>query len=250
MPDDFLGKQVVVTGAASGIGQAIAAGFYRAGADVLVADISGERAAEAAELMTTEQAPGMVRTCAVDVADEKSVSSMMAAAGDRVDVLVCAAGSFVGGNAEQTSMEDWDRIIAVNLTGSFLCSRAAIPKMRPGGGAIVLMSSSTGAHDAIPGAVAYVASKGGVTLMTKALAVDHAGEGIRVNAIAPGPTDTPMLRGLMNEVEREAFGHSLPIGRLGTPEEFVGAALFLAGSSASFLTGAILSVDGGQTALI
>jgi len=249
MPEDFAGKQVVVTGGASGIGEAVAAGFCRAGADVLVADLSGDRATEAAARMAADGA-GSARPCAVDVADETSVAAMMALPPDRIDVLVCAAGLFFGGNAEATSVEDWNRIIAVNLTGSFLCARAAIPRMRPQGGAIVLMSSSTGAHDALPGAVGYVASKGGVTMLTKALAVDHAGEGIRVNAIAPGPTDTPMLRGLMTSDEREAFGRTLPIGRLGTPAEIADAALFLAGSSATFLTGAILSVDGGQTALV
>ncbi len=95
-----------------------------------------------------------------------------------------------------------------------------------------------------------MASKGGVTMLTKALAVDHAAEGIRVNAIAPGPTDTPMLRGLMSEEEREAFGRTLPIGRFGRPEEIAAAALFLASAEAGFITGAVLAADGGQTALV
>ncbi len=249
MGHDFAGKRVVVTGGGSGIGAAIATGFCRAGADVLIADLSAERAGEAAGAMAAG-ASGRARARSVDVADEASVAAMAEAAGPRIDVLVCAAGLFFGGNAEATSLADWNRIVSVNLTGSFLCARAAIPRMRPGGGAIVLLSSSTGAHDAIPGAVAYVASKGGVTMLAKALAVDHASEGIRVNAIAPGPTDTPMLRGLMSESERVAFGQSLPVGRLGRPEEFAGAAMFLAGPEAGFITGAILSVDGGQTALV
>ena len=249
MPHDFPGKRVVVTGGASGIGEAIAAGFCRAGAAVVVADLSAERAGEAARTMAAG-ASGRAEAVAVDVANEASVAAMAEAAGPRIDVLVCAAGLFFAGNAEATGLADWNRIIAVNLTGSFLCARAAIPRMRPAGGAIILMSSSTGAHDALPGAVAYVASKGGVTLLTRALAVDHAAEGIRVNAIAPGPTDTPMLRGLMSEPERVRFGASLPIGRLGRPEEIAAAALFLAGPEAGFITGAILPADGGQTALV
>lgn len=245
MPHDYSGKHVVVTGGASGIGAAVALAFSKAGAVVTVADLSQESAGKAAAAMG-----GNARGIAVDVADEASVAGLFAAVGPRVDVLVCAAGLFFGGTAEATPLADWNRIIGVNLTGSFLCARAAIPLMRPAGGAIILLSSSTGAHDAIGGAVAYVASKGGVTLLTKALAVDHAAEGIRVNAIAPGPTDTPMLRGLMNEEDRLAFGRSLPIGRLGAAEDFAGAALFLASPEAVFVTGAILSVDGGQTALV
>jgi meso-butanediol dehydrogenase / (S,S)-butanediol dehydrogenase / diacetyl reductase len=249
MPHDFTGKTVIVTGGASGIGEAVAAGFCAVGADVLVADLSHDRAAEAAQRMG-RGAKGRARGIAVDVADESSVAAMVEAAGPRIDALVCAAGLFLRGTAEATPLAEWNRIISVNLTGSFLCAKAVIPRMRPAGGAIVLLSSSTGAHDAIPGAVAYVASKGGVTLMTKALAVDHAAEGIRVNAIAPGPTDTPMLRGLMSEPDRIAFGQSLPTKRLGLPSDFVGAALFLAGPEAAFVTGAILPVDGGQTALV
>lgn len=248
MGHEFADRCVIVTGGASGIGRAIAGAFCRAGARVLVADLSEARALETASALRRDG--GFADGIAVDVADPNSVEAMIAAAGQRIDVLVCAAGLFHAGTAEQTALDDWNRVIAVNLTGSFLCARAAITRMRPDGGSIVLLSSSTGAHDAIAGALAYVSSKGGVTMMTKALAVDHAAEGIRVNAIAPGPTDTPMLRGLMGEQERHAFGQSLPVKRLGTAEEIAGAALFLASDAASFVTGAILAVDGGQTALV
>ena len=249
MSDDLSGKRVVVTGGASGIGAAIANAFCAAGADVLVADLSADRAAETARRMAATSS-GSAESIAVDVSDEASVAAMVEAAGSRVDVLVCAAGVFFGGNAEATPLADWNRIISVNLTGSFLCAKAVIPRMRPAGGSIIMLSSSTGAHDAKAGTVAYVASKGGVTLLTKALAVDHAAEAIRVNAIAPGPTDTPMLRGLMSEPDRIEFGQSLPVRRLGKPEEFAAAALFLAGPGASFVTGAILPIDGGQTATV
>jgi len=244
----FSGKRVIVTGGASGIGRAIADAFCQAGADVLVADISEQGAQSAASQMCANG--GKAQSCTVNIADADAVASMAAKAGVRVDVLVCAAGCFAAGTAEATALSDWQRVIDINLTGTFLCAQAVIPRMRDAGGAIITISSSTGAHDAIPGAVAYVASKGGVTMLTKALAVDHAAENIRVNSIAPGPTDTPMLRGLMDEDARLKFGASLPIGRLGTPDDFVGAALFLASDEAKFISGSILAVDGGQTALV
>lgn len=242
----FRNKRVLVTGGASGIGRAISEVCAREGAEVIVADLSADKAEEAAAALAFE-----ARSCAVDVADAEEVQAMMAVAGDRLDVLICAAGLFRGGTAEETALDDWRRVVDINLTGTFLCAKAAIPLLRAsGGGSIVTIASSTGAHDALPGAVAYVASKGGVTMLTKALAVDHAAENIRVNAVAPGPTDTPMLRGLMDEGERKAFGASLPIRRLGTPEEIAAAAAFLASDEAAFITGAILAVDGGQTALV
>jgi NAD(P)-dependent dehydrogenase (short-subunit alcohol dehydrogenase family) len=119
-----------------------------------------------------------------------------------------------------------------------------------GGGSIVTMSSSTGAHDASPGNVGYVSSKGGVAMLTKAMAVDHAAQGIRVNALAPGPTDTPMLASVMTPEEMKAFGEAMPIGRLARPEELAAAALFLASDEASYVTGAVFAVDGGQTAKV
>jgi NAD(P)-dependent dehydrogenase (short-subunit alcohol dehydrogenase family) len=245
----FEGRRVVVTGAGSGIGRAVAVGFAAEGARVLAADLTRDRAEATAEAIRA--AGGEADACAVDVADRAGVEAMVARAGGRLDVLVCAAGLFVPGTAETVGLESWARAVAVNMTGTFLCARAAIPVMRRGGGgSIVTIASSTGAHDALPGAVAYVASKGGVTMLTKALAVDHAAEGIRVNAVAPGPTDTPMLRGLMSEAEREAFGRTLPIGRLGRPEEIAAAALFLASAEAGFITGAVLAADGGQTASV
>lgn len=245
---EFRGRHILVTGGASGIGLAIAEGFCREGAHVLIADISGDAAQAAAEKLRRED--GGADWHAVDVSSSNSVADLMEKAGPRLDVLVCAAGVFAPGTAEETSDDSWQRVIGVNLTGTFNCARAAIPLMRPHGGAIITVSSSTGAHDAIPGALAYVTSKGGVAMMTKALAVDHAEESIRVNAIAPGPTDTPMLRGLLDEQGRREFAATLPVKRLGKPEEFVGAALFLASDAASFVTGAVLAVDGGQTALV
>jgi NAD(P)-dependent dehydrogenase (short-subunit alcohol dehydrogenase family) len=141
--------------------------------------------------------------------------------------------------------------MAVNLDGVFLCSKAVIPHMRArGGGSIINMSSSTGAHDGNGNAAAYVTSKGGVTLLTRCMAIDHAADHIRVNAIAPGPTDTPMLRRIMSPAEMAAFAATFPARRLGQPQEIAAAALFLASDEASFVTGAVFAVDGGQTAQV
>ena len=140
-------------------------------------------------------------------------------------------------------------MLAVNLTGTFLCSKAALAHMvAKGRGVIINVASTTGAHDACAHAAAYVTSKGGVTLLTRSMAIDYAKQGIRVNAICPGPTDTPMLRNALTPEELEAFAKTFPMNRLGRPEEIAGAALFLASEDASFVTGAILHVDGGQTA--
>jgi len=145
----------------------------------------------------------------------------------------------------------WNRMMAVNLTGTFLCSKAALAHMAAKNrGTIINVASTTGAHDACARAAAYVTSKGGVTLLTRSMAVDFAKQGIRVNVICPGPTDTAMLRNAMSAEELGAFAKTYPMGRLGRPEEIASAALFLASEDASFVTGAVLYVDGGQTAEI
>lgn len=246
------GKVAIVTGGGSGIGRAAAVRFAQEGASVLVADVAGERAeAVAGEIGT---AGGSARSFAVDVSDPGQVEAMAAAAVDAfggIDVLMTAAGVLSFGSATETDVNAWNRVIGINLTGTFLAARAVIPSMRVrGGGSIVTMSSSTGAHDASPGNVAYVSSKGGVAMLTKAMAVDHAAEGIRVNAIAPGPTATPMLGTVMTEDEMRRFGEAMPIGRLARPEELAAAALFLASDEASYVTGAVFAVDGGQTAKV
>ncbi len=166
-----------------------------------------------------------------------------------VHILFNGAGILVYGTVLETAEDAWAEMMAVNLTGTYLCCREVLPHMiAQGQGSIINVASTTGSHDACARAAAYVASKGGVTLLTRAMAIDHAKQGIRVNALCPGPTDTAMLRKAKTPDELDAFAKTLPMGRLGQPEELARAAVFLASDDASFITGALLHVDGGQTA--
>jgi NAD(P)-dependent dehydrogenase (short-subunit alcohol dehydrogenase family) len=168
-----------------------------------------------------------------------------------IDILVNGAGILAYGTVLKTTVETWNRMISVNLTGTYLCCRAVLPHMiQQRRGSIVNIASTTGSHDACAGAAAYVSSKGGVTLLSRAMAIDHAKQGIRVNVLCPGPTDTPMLRNALTPDELVAFEKTFPMSRLGRPEEIANAALFLASDAASFITGAVLHVDGGQTAQV
>lgn len=246
------GKVAAVTGAGSGIGRAVALRFGAEGAAVVVADVVADAAEAVAKEI--EAAGGRAVGIGVDVSDPGQAQAMVDRAVSEyggLDVLMTAAGVLSFGAAPDTDPDSWNKVIGINLTGTFLCARAAIPKMiERGGGSIVTVSSSTGAHDASPGNVGYVSSKGGVAMLTKAMAIDHARQGVRVNAIAPGPTDTPMLASVMTPEEMKAFGEAMPIGRLARPEELAAAALFLASDEASYVTGAVFAVDGGQTAKV
>jgi meso-butanediol dehydrogenase / (S,S)-butanediol dehydrogenase / diacetyl reductase len=243
-------KVAMITGASSGIGKAIAELFARAGARVVVTDVdvAGGESVMADILRQGNESTFMK----LDVSDASQVKQVVSAASTkygRIDILCNAAAILFIGTALDTSEAQWNRVLSINLTGTFLCCREVLPHMvRQGGGSIINISSSTGAHDAKGNTVAYVTSKGGVTLLTKALAVDHAEQKVRVNAIAPGPTDTPMLRSVLSPVQLTAFAASFPMKRLGIPEELANVALFLASDASSFVTGAIIAADGGQTA--
>ncbi len=246
------GKVAIVTGGGLGIGRAVALALAREGARVVVADLNEE--AGQGTVQAIEQGGGKARFARVDVSSvedtERMVRTTLTAYG-RLDVLVNCAAVYARGDVTATSLEAWNRLLAINLTGTFLCCKAAVPALkRGGGGSIVNFSSSVGWHAAAPNIVAYAASKFGVTGLTKAMACDHLRDGIRVNCICPGPTDTPLLRASRSPQDLQAFTAAQPIGRLGSPEEIAAAVLFLASDEASFVTGVALPVDGGQTAQV
>lgn len=246
------GKVALITGAGAGIGRAAAELFAREGAGVAVVDY--DAAAAQSTCTAVEAHGGSAISLSADVSQPEQVEAMVQAAVQAfggIDILFNNAGILIFGAVTDTTFADWRRVMAVNLDGVFLCSKAVIPHMRArGGGSIINMSSSTGAHDGNGNAAAYVTSKGGVTLLTRCMAIDHAADHIRVNAIAPGPTDTPMLRRIMSPAEMAAFAATFPARRLGQPQEIAAAALFLASDEASFVTGAVFAVDGGQTAQV
>ena len=246
------GKVAIITGGGSGIGRATAELFAGEGARVVVADYNANAGQESAQAI--KSADGDALFVEVDVSDWGQVQHMVQATLDAyggINILFNNAGVLAFGTVLDTDEVSWNRVISINLTGVFLCSRAVLPHMiARGGGCIINSSSSTGAHDAAGNTAAYVASKGGVALLTKAMAIDHAPDNIRVNAIAPGPTDTQMLRDNFSPEALEAFEATFPMKRLGQPSELAKAVLFLASDEASFVTGCVLPVDGGQTAQV
>jgi NAD(P)-dependent dehydrogenase (short-subunit alcohol dehydrogenase family) len=226
--------RALVTGAGSGIGAATARRLADDGFDVTVVDLQPDGIAE--ELGATA-----VR---LDVRDEAQVAPAMRG----VDVLVNVAGIGSTTNAVDTPLEVWEDVFAVNARGTFLCCKHAIPGMRErGGGAIVNVASVAGLIG-LRNRAAYSASKGAVIALTRALAVDHVADNIRVNAVCPGTVDSPWVRRLVDEVGEslDALRARQPLGRLGTPEEIADAILYLV--NAEFATGTILTVDGGLTA--
>ena len=242
----------LITGGASGIGRATAELFAREGARVAVADYSKEGGQDTVKAI--KEAGGDAMFTPVDVSDSAQVTRMVDAvlqAYGRIDILFNGAGILYYGTVLETDEQAWNRVLSINLTGTYLCCRTVLPHMiRQGGGSIINVASTVGAHDACANAVAYVTSKGGVTLFTRAIAIDHAKQGVRVNALVPGATDTPMIRNAIAPEALEALAASHPIGRLGRPEELAKAVLFLASDDASFVTGSVMYVDGGQTAKI
>jgi NAD(P)-dependent dehydrogenase (short-subunit alcohol dehydrogenase family) len=245
-------RVALITGGASGIGRATAELFVREGARVAVADYSKDGGQDTVKAI--KEAGGDAMFTPVDVSDSAQVTRMVDAvlrAYGRIDILFNGAGILHYGTVLETDEQAWNRVLSINLTGTYLCCRTVLPHMiRQGGGSIINVASTVGAHDACANAVAYVTSKGGVTLFTRAMAIDHAKQGVRVNALVPGATDTPMIRNAIAPEALEALAASHPIGRLGRPEELAKAVLFLASDDASFVTGTAMYVDGGQTAKI
>jgi len=250
-----LPRQVaLITGGTSGIGEATALLFAREGAQVAVAGRNETRGhAITAQILERGGKAIFLRTDVRRAAEcERAVRETVASFG-RVDILFNNAGIFYPHDTLECSEEEWDEQIDINLKGTFLMSKAALPSMIAQGRGVIINNSSGWGIVGGDKAVAYCASKGGVVLMTKAMAIDHGRQGIRVNCICPGDVETPMLpedarmRGLRWE-DYIAGCSNRPLGRVGTADEIAKAVLFLASNDSSFMTGAALVVDGGGTA--
>ena len=253
MPARLEGKVAVVTGGGSGIGRVTAGVFASEGAAVILADAVADSARDAARAISAEG--GRALSVVADVSDEEQAGKIMSAATEHfggLHVLFNNAGVFPAddGGVLDTPPETWERVMAVNLRGVWLCCRAAVPAMvAGGGGSIVNVASFVALMGAATAQVAYTASKGGVLSFTRELAVEYARQNIRANALCPGPIETPLLAELLADPDRRRrrLVH-IPMGRLGRPEEVARAALFLASDESSFMTGSALVVDGGITA--
>jgi NAD(P)-dependent dehydrogenase (short-subunit alcohol dehydrogenase family) len=249
------GKVALITGAGSGMGRAAAALFAAEGAQVVVVEIPAAAAAGRGVVADVIEAGGQARLIEADVSDATDCERMVAETLDTfggLHVLYNNAGIFPAddGGALDTPEATWDRVMAVNLKGVWLGCRAGIPAMlASGGGAIVNVASFVALMGAATAQIAYTSSKGGVLAMTREIAVEYARQGIRANALCPGPIETPLLDELLSDPERRArrMVH-IPMGRLGRANELARAALFLASDDSSFMTGAALVVDGGITA--
>jgi NAD(P)-dependent dehydrogenase (short-subunit alcohol dehydrogenase family) len=243
------GKVAIVTGAGSGIGRAITRGFAAEGARVLAADIRLEAAQE-----TCAMSPPAGSTIALqaDVSRAADAQRMVAAAVERfgrLDVLVNnAAIQLIGQDAPCHELDEdvWERTMAVNLRGPFLCTKHALPELiRAGGGSIVNIASPTG-FDKGAGYTAYATSKGGLSTLTRVVALDYAGHKVRCNAIVPGATETPLIASLLDDPDVRARLERLsPLGRLGQPQDLVPLAIYLASDESAFSTGAHFFADGG-----
>ena len=241
---------VLVTGASSGIGAAIAIAFAEAGWDIMAAGRDEGRLEEVADVSTR------IVTWSGELAESEDCDELVHDTLDEfghLDCLVNNAGVIVRANVGDTSDEEWRYTMAINLDVPFFLSRAALPHLLGSEGSIVNIASDWGLRGG-ERAAAYCASKGGIVLLTRAMAKDHARQGLRVNAICPGDVDTPMLAAEADEngMELDAYleeaAEESPNGRVATPEEIAGLALFLASDAATHITGAAIPIDGGATA--
>jgi NAD(P)-dependent dehydrogenase (short-subunit alcohol dehydrogenase family) len=239
--DRFTGKRALVTGAGSGIGEAVARKLHAEGADVVLADVRAEPGRAIADELGDRA--GAVQ---LDVRDDDAVREVIR----ELDVLANIAGIGSTTTAPDTPLDVWEDVFAVNARGTFLCCKHAIPGMvERGGGAIVNMAS-VGGLIGLRNRAAYCASKGAVIALTRALAVDHVDAGVRVNAVCPGTVDSPWVRRLVEEGGEsfDALRARQPMGRLGAPAEIAEAVAYLASDDAAFVTGTAFVIDGGLTA--
>lgn len=255
VPRRLEGRTALVTGAASGLGRATALRFAAEGAAVLCADLDGDGAGATAA--AARDAGGEADGARLDVTDLAAVEALVAERGG-VDVLFHAAGIVGEGSATTVSPETWERVLTVNLTGTWHAARAVLPGMVARGGGSIVLLASTAAIAGVPGIAAYAAAKGGVTALTRQMAVDYAAAGVRVNAICPGTIPTPLVeqawaaRGRLADDDAETVAEQValqyPLQRLGRPEDVASLAAFLASGESGWITGAALPLEGGLTA--
>lgn len=248
MGDRLIGRVAVVIGAARGIGAGIAERFIEEGARVIIGDTEREAGIATAKYLGGD---AKARFCFVDVTKlediAKAVSEAIAHYG-RIDIMVQNAGIYPWTLIENTSPEDWDKVLAVNLKGCFLAAKAALGRMRAQGyGRIVFTSSITGPRVTSPGHGHYSASKGGINAFIKAAAIEFAGYGITVNGVEPGNILTDGMKAHRSQEFIKSMADMIPLGALGTPRDVANAVLYLASEEASYVTGTTIIVDGGQT---